>query len=304
MVVLAALAGVMAGVAIYAMNENDAVRTSINRSEHRRARLAAEAGIQYALTAIQTVADSPQNPVTTADDWALLGNTGADTFIVGNESFRVQILDNSGRLDLNTITEATLDNMPLTQEQIDSFLDWREAGGTAFQVENVAHGGTGAAPCLDERRVGEFLEGDALPPREVPGLRHHEHDGRAVDDARRQRVLVGGLERDDADVERAILQSLVLLDRGEFLQVQVYARPAAAEGLQRIRQRAIQRHGEKSHVQAVGFGRMLRDALHHIGVFEQARRFLAQDAAGHRERYAAAVALQQLRPDGVFQQVQ
>ena len=130
-VVLAALAGVMAGVAIYAMNENDAVRTSINRSEHRRARLAAEAGIQYALTAIQTVADSPQNPVTTADDWALLGNTGADTFIVGNESFRVQILDNSGRLDLNTITEATLDNMPLTQEQIDSFLDWREAGGTA-----------------------------------------------------------------------------------------------------------------------------------------------------------------------------
>ena len=131
MVVLAALAGVMAGVAIYAMNENDAVRTSINRSEHRRARLAAEAGIQYALTAIQTVADSPQNPVTTADDWALLGNTGADTFIVGNESFRVQILDNSGRLDLNTITEATLDNMPLTQEQIDSFLDWREAGGTA-----------------------------------------------------------------------------------------------------------------------------------------------------------------------------
>ena len=130
-VVLAALAGVMAGVAIYAMNENDAVKTSINRSEHRRARLAAEAGIQYALTAIQTVADTPQNPVTPADDWALLGNTGADTFTVGSESFRLQILDNTARLDLNTITEATLDNMPLTQEQIDSFLDWREAGSTA-----------------------------------------------------------------------------------------------------------------------------------------------------------------------------
>jgi type II secretory pathway component PulK len=129
-VVLAALAGVMTGVAIYALNQNDAVKTSINRSEHRRARLAAEAGIQYALTAIQTVADAPQNPVTTNDDWFTLGNTGGDTFIVGSESFRVQIQDNSSRLDLNTITEAQLSNLPLTQEQIDSFLDWREAGST------------------------------------------------------------------------------------------------------------------------------------------------------------------------------
>ena len=132
-IVLAALAGIMTGVAIYAMNQNDAVKTSINRSEQRRARLAAEAGIQYALTTIQTVADAPQNPVTTDEDWAKLGTTGSDTFIVGNESFRLQIVDNSGRLDLNTITEQQLDNLPLTQEQIDSFLDWREAGSTARQ---------------------------------------------------------------------------------------------------------------------------------------------------------------------------
>jgi general secretion pathway protein K len=126
-VVLAALAGVMAGVAIYSMNQNDAVKTSINRSEKRRARIAAEAGIQYALASIQTVADAPQDPVTTGDDWALLGSTGGETFTVGNESFRIQIVDNSSRLDLNTVTEAQLSNLPLTQEQIDSFLDWREA---------------------------------------------------------------------------------------------------------------------------------------------------------------------------------
>lgn len=126
-VVLAALAGVMAGVAIYSMNQNDAVKTSINRSEKRRARIAAEAGIQYALASIQTVADAPQDPVTTDDDWALLGSTGGETFTVGNESFRIQIIDNSSRLDLNTVTEAQLSNLPLTQEQIDSFLDWREA---------------------------------------------------------------------------------------------------------------------------------------------------------------------------------
>jgi general secretion pathway protein K len=127
-VVLAALAGVVAGVAIYSMNQSDAVKTSSNRSEQRRARLAAEAGIQYALATIQTVADAPQNPVTTNDTWATLGNTGADNFILGNESFRLQIVDNSARLDLSTITEQELDNLPLTQEQIDSFLDWREAG--------------------------------------------------------------------------------------------------------------------------------------------------------------------------------
>ncbi len=129
-VVLAALAGVLAGVAIYSMNQNDAVKTSINRSEQRRAKLAAEAGIQYALTALQTVADAPQDPVTSDDDWGILGSAGAESFVVGNESFRLQIVDNAARLDLNTITEAQLSNLPLTQEQIDSFLDWREAGQT------------------------------------------------------------------------------------------------------------------------------------------------------------------------------
>ena len=127
-VVLAALAGVVAGVAIYSANQNDAVKTSINRSEQRRARLAAEAGIQYALTTLQTVAEAPQDPVTTDGDWALLGSTGADSFVLGNESFRLQVQDNTSRLDLNSITEGQLSNLPLTQEQIDSFLDWREPG--------------------------------------------------------------------------------------------------------------------------------------------------------------------------------
>ena len=127
-VVLAALAGIVAGVAIYSANQSDSVKTSINRNEQRRARLAAEAGIQYALTTLQTIADAPQDPVTNDGDWALLGANGADSFVLGSESFRLQVIDNSSRLDLNTISEAQLSNLPLTQEQIDSFLDWREAG--------------------------------------------------------------------------------------------------------------------------------------------------------------------------------
>ncbi len=130
-VVLAVLAGVLAGVAIYSMNQTDAVNTTINRTQQRRARLAAEAGIQFAMESIQTLTDTPQDPVTLDGDWAKLGNNGADYYTIGNESFRVQIVDNSGFLDINTITEQTLNNLPLTQEQIDSFLDWRETGSNA-----------------------------------------------------------------------------------------------------------------------------------------------------------------------------
>lgn len=136
-VVLGILVGVLTGVAIYAANQSDAVRTTANRSEQRRARMAAEAGIQYALSYLQTIADSPQDPVTLDGDWATLGNDGADYFVIGNESFRLQILDNASFLDINTIDEATLNNLPLTQEQIDSFLDWREAGNTTARAEGA-----------------------------------------------------------------------------------------------------------------------------------------------------------------------
>lgn len=125
-VVLGVIAGVLAGVAIYAMNQNDAVFTSISRSEHRRARLAAEAGIQLGLSSLQAVAEAPQDPVTLENDWAVLGNTGTDVYRIGQETFRLQVVDNTGKLDVNTVSEGVLNNMPLTQDQIDSFLDWRE----------------------------------------------------------------------------------------------------------------------------------------------------------------------------------
>jgi hypothetical protein len=72
-VTLAALAGVVMGVAIFANNQNNAVQISINRNELRRARVAALAGMQYAMNSIQAVADAPQDPVTSEDDCAALG---------------------------------------------------------------------------------------------------------------------------------------------------------------------------------------------------------------------------------------
>jgi type II secretory pathway component PulK len=130
-VTLAALASIVASVAVFSQNQREAVQVTINRNELRRAKHAAEAAIQQAMTDLQTVAENTQDPVTLEDDWATRGNAGADSFILGRQSFRMQVVDNSSRLDLNTINEEQLLNLNLFQEQVDSFLDWREAGNNA-----------------------------------------------------------------------------------------------------------------------------------------------------------------------------
>jgi type II secretory pathway component PulK len=128
---LAGLATILASVSIYAQNQREAVQITINRNELRRAKVAAEAALQQAMTDLQAVADSTQDPVTLEDDWATRGNTGADEFILGRSSFRMQVVDNCSKLDLNTATEEQLLNLNLLQEQVESFLDWREAGNNA-----------------------------------------------------------------------------------------------------------------------------------------------------------------------------
>jgi type II secretory pathway component PulK len=127
---LLALVAVITSVSLYAANQNDVVRAAIQRNEKRRAKIAAEAGLQRALTELQAVLDAPQSPVTLEDEWAILGNSGADNFIIGNESFRMQIVDNASLVDLNTAPQEVLVNLNFTQEQIDSLLDWRESGTT------------------------------------------------------------------------------------------------------------------------------------------------------------------------------
>ncbi len=127
-IALAAVALVVTVVAVYAQNQTVAFKSVVARNETRRAEAAAMAGIQRALADIQAVADATDQPVTLEDDWALLGSNGAEEFMLGNDSFRIQIIDNAAKIDLNTVTEQQLENMNLTQEQIDSFLDWRTAG--------------------------------------------------------------------------------------------------------------------------------------------------------------------------------
>jgi general secretion pathway protein K len=126
LVVLIALTIILSGVARLTQTQ---FRAQINRIDEIRARRNAEAGLARALALFSAQTTQAQPGVTgMQDDWALLGTHGTDRFLVNDGSFRVQIVDACAFVNLNTVSEDQLMRMPLTQEQIDSLLDWREPG--------------------------------------------------------------------------------------------------------------------------------------------------------------------------------
>lgn len=117
--VLSALMGILA---IIVSDQRTAFRAARYRLEMDRAELAAQSGLQRALAEF---VDQDPNASRQSDAWFALGNKGEDTFEVGDDSFRLEILDASGFLNMNSAPEAQLQRLPLTTEQIDSWLDWR-----------------------------------------------------------------------------------------------------------------------------------------------------------------------------------
>ena len=103
-------------------------KSTVNRMESKRARLMAESAIQRAIA--ELAVDPQTNLVDQNQTWFTLGNKGEDQFMVGGESFRMQIVDAGAFLSLNSVTESQLLTLNMTQSQIDSLLDWREAGDT------------------------------------------------------------------------------------------------------------------------------------------------------------------------------
>lgn len=98
------------------------------RVEEARAESLAYAGISRGLASLQTI---DPNLVSTNDEWTTLGQSGEEAFLVGRDRFRVQVLDAGAFININTATEEQLIALPITQEQADSILDWREAELTA-----------------------------------------------------------------------------------------------------------------------------------------------------------------------------
>lgn len=125
---LGVVAGLVAILATIASTQRTALRAQINRTETVRARLAAEAAIQRAIAQIGLI--EANSPTLTTDDWATLGNKGDDRFVVGDSTFRMEIADASSRLNINTATEGQLQRLPLTEDQVEAILDFREGGNT------------------------------------------------------------------------------------------------------------------------------------------------------------------------------
>jgi len=98
-------------------------RTQLHRIEQGRAERMAHSGLLYALAQMTEIDTSN---VTLDDDWAVIGDFGAQEVSVGRGYFRVEVLDASGRFNLNTATQEQLELLPLTTDQIDSILDWKE----------------------------------------------------------------------------------------------------------------------------------------------------------------------------------
>lgn len=116
----------IAVLALIAATATSGIRADLlsqqNKVERRRAERAAQSGVQFALASLISV---DANVLTQNDDWVQLN--GQTRYVIGDSSYRVQVLDLGSRVNINTTTEAQLEEMPLTTEQIESLLDWREA---------------------------------------------------------------------------------------------------------------------------------------------------------------------------------
>ena len=120
---IAVLAGLVAVLALAAASQRTANNLQIKRMESRTARILAEAGLQRALAELQ---DQPVSPTTINDDWALLGQIGGEAFELGHGTFRVQVIDAASKINLNSAPQGQLELLPITAEQVDAILDWRE----------------------------------------------------------------------------------------------------------------------------------------------------------------------------------
>jgi DNA uptake protein ComE-like DNA-binding protein len=129
--VLIVIAALLALMATLVANQRVTLHRLQTQLRQRRAEAAVRSGLAQAKAVL---ASANTNLVTKRDEWATLGSaSGADTepgseafTLDDNTSFRVQIIDTSSQVNINTATEAQMQLLPVLPAQISAVLDWRE----------------------------------------------------------------------------------------------------------------------------------------------------------------------------------
>lgn len=123
---LVVLVVAMMFVAASSVRLNQVMKEQIAVQDEARARTAAEAGIQRALAELSDFNTGVLNKE--SDTWASVGDSGNINFVLGSTSFRLQIVDAGAKVNLSGATEEQLEAMKLSDEQVESLLDWRTDG--------------------------------------------------------------------------------------------------------------------------------------------------------------------------------
>jgi general secretion pathway protein K len=155
--ILAALVGLVASLA--AANRIE-MRASRNFAAEVQCRALADAGIYLAAVTLQNDQDTGVD--TEDEDWALLGDNGTAQYELGDGSYRVQVVDACGRLDINQATRDELLMLPgMTEDIADAIIDWRDADDEPSQAgaESSYYEGL---PTPYEPRNGPFQSLDEL----------------------------------------------------------------------------------------------------------------------------------------------
>lgn len=125
LITLTALVAILAGITATRRIEMRAVG---NRMDTARAESVAWTGVNRCLSLIRDQLQSGQVPWLETDTWATFGEIGSQRFIYSTGSVRLQIVDSSAFLNINAAEQAQLERLPLTLEQVEALLDWREDG--------------------------------------------------------------------------------------------------------------------------------------------------------------------------------
>jgi DNA uptake protein ComE-like DNA-binding protein len=121
------------------------IHTSSNFTARVQSFYAAQGALNYALAALGQTSNNggtygvvPADPTTDANGWMQIGNTWV----------KIEVMDTAGLMNLNTVTQATLQNLPVLSNQPDlvsAILAWRTASSTTSQTGASASTGSASS---------------------------------------------------------------------------------------------------------------------------------------------------------------